>query len=167
MSDNACDLCNESIRKPDGHVFYSKLQINGQTVGNMLLCDRCTSGVLQCLEEGQFADSNPLSRIMTRSDDDDNLQQTIKMARVSNVAEITTLCRERGLTPTTARTKARELAVKYWDDPSAGRIAALIFWDPEAVRRFAKALSPSGPSWLLRVLLLVAAVAVIWYFFFR
>ena len=53
-------MCNGSIQDGGGHPFYSSNRKDGITEGNMLLCDRCISGVVLRLKDGHVSESNPL-----------------------------------------------------------------------------------------------------------
>ena len=127
-----CDRCNTSMPHGTGFAFYSSASIAGQTIGNMLLCESCTDGFIN---DAEFAKPPPAAKQLST---DDLMAQllgsTSPLAAMSNAA-IIQASRRLGFTPSQAKAKAHELALRWWSDPHAGALQIKNFWSASAPRQ--------------------------------
>jgi hypothetical protein len=124
----ACDLCNNGIHDGVGHAFYSSKQRDGVTEGHMLLCGRCTSGIVSRLRDGHVSESNPLSGLFAPEYGEGDRMRKLQIAVLNSIEGIAECCRSHGLDPDAAKAKARELAENCRSNPTEGRMQSISFW---------------------------------------
>jgi hypothetical protein len=144
----SCDLCkgvNGRIHDACGYAFYSSKQKEGIKEGLILLCDRCTSGIVLRLEDGRLSESNPLYGLFAPEYGESDLKwRPLQFAAMNSIDGIVERCRFHGLSPEGAKSKARELAEECRADPAQGPAIAGAFWDRIPPRPLLTAVISSG-----------------------
>lgn len=126
MEESVCDRCSQSISKGEGHLFYSSNELMGDTVGNMLLCDQCTNGLInnEMYTKNYQIDGRDLMTVT----DPKEMKAAIQQA---NDLGIIVQCKTLGLSPNEAKEKARELAVLFWENREKAEAESKTFWTSE------------------------------------
>jgi len=115
---------------------FGMLEHGLQETGNLLLCDECAASVF-APENWDHAGGN-VEALQTT--DPEEMRQAMRRA---NKASIAVVCRSHGMTPAEAKAKARELAIRWWDDPRMGAVEVSAFWKRSSVMAEIKALRDS------------------------
>jgi len=126
MTSAVCDACSATINKGGGYAFYSSAQMMGMTVGNMFLCEACTSSMVN-----EKAFSKRFAPTAVSPGDMAAMREAMNAANAAGIAE---RCRAHGLSADEGKAKARELARLYWRDPQGGGEAIKKFWTSPAAK---------------------------------
>lgn len=130
MTDHAtCDRCQATLSPNEGFAFYSSSSTVGQNIsqeaGAMLLCKFCTDEITS--DDCWHADREAPEAIMGMAVllDPIRLLEKIQSAVSHGIVDT---CKAHGLDPEHARDKARELALRWWEDPGQGEAESTEFW---------------------------------------
>lgn len=126
----ACDRCGRSIPEGGGYLFYasgglasSGASTPGVQLRTMFLCDACADDLMTPAAFDRCRKARGKQIELTGGFE--AIQRAIRLGADIGIVE---RCDALELSPVQGKAKARELAVRLWQDQSAGRPEAEAFW---------------------------------------
>lgn len=121
-----CDLCNGSIEKGEGYVFYSATVPPGQSTetGLMHLCNGCTE---KYMNEQYFQKVMKVPSIQVE-DFVRDFARALQWLQEANALGAIALCKAHGLTAEQAKAQARKFATLFWENKERCIREATAFW---------------------------------------